>query len=117
MRALRRQVLAHDVDRWATVVPRRAAPTRRATTPLHRSDVLDQPLAVDLLVVDAQAASVVDRLLGLVGHRAVHEHHHRRRVPLRGQHSHTDDVGLADQLTLPRLRDDVLVRAVLELRR
>jgi hypothetical protein len=30
------------------------------------------------------------------------------------KHSHTDHVGLTDQLAFTRLRDDVLVRAVLD---
>ena len=114
MRALRRQVLAHDVDRWARSFLDALASDREAT-PLNRGDVLDQPLAVDLLIIDAQAAAVVDRRLGLVGHRAVHVHHHRRRIALRAKHSHAHHVGLTDQLAFPRLRDDVLVRAVLEL--
>ena len=60
MRALRRQVLAHDVDRWARSFLDALASTRG--TRLNRSDVLDQPLAVDLLIVDAQPAAVIDRL-------------------------------------------------------
>ena len=41
--------------------------------------------------------------------------HHRARITVRVKHSHADDVGLADELTLPRLRDDVLGGVVLVL--
>ena len=82
---------------------------------LDRSDVVDQPLAVDLLVIDTQPAAVVDGLTGLVRHGAVHVHHHRRRIALRLENSDAHDVGLADQLAIARLRDDVFDGAVLEL--
>ena len=101
------------------VVPRRAGVDTRGrldrADPSDRGDVVDQPLAVDLDVVHLQPTAVIDRLLGLVGHGAVQIHHDRARITLRGQHSHADRIGLADQLPLPRLRDDVFVRAVLEL--
>src|SRR6185312_692742 len=84
---------------------------RTMTKPLNRSDVLDQPPAVDLLIIDAQPAAVVDRRLGLVGHRTVHVHHHRSRITLCGKHAHAHYVRLADQLTFACLRDDVFVRA------
>ena len=61
MRALRRQVLVHDVDLWARSFLEALAVDPRATR-LDRGDVVDQPLAVDLLVVDAQSAAVIDRL-------------------------------------------------------
>ncbi len=58
MRALRRQVLAHDVDRWAAARSSERAGEIDADAPatIRASDVADQPLAVDLLVVDAQAS-------------------------------------------------------------
>ena len=116
MRALRRQVLAHDVDRWARsfLDALASTPDYRAATS-DRCDVVDQPLAVDLDVVDLQPAAVIDRVLRLVGHRTVQIHHYRARVALRSKNSYPDGVGLADQLPFPRLRDDVLVRAVFEL--
>ena len=53
MRALRRQVLAHDVDRWArSFLDALAADRSDSDDGLDRRDVVDQPLAVDLLVVD-----------------------------------------------------------------
>ena len=86
MRALRRQVLAHDVDRWARAFLDALADSRDADNGSKSGlDVVDQPLAVDLLIVDAQAAAVVDRCLGLVGDRAVHENHHRSPNPVADQ--------------------------------
>ena len=84
MRALRRQVLAHDVDRWARSFLDALAATRAAEDGSDRGDVVDQPLAVDLDVVHLQSTAVIDRLLGLVGHGAVQIHHDRARIPLRG---------------------------------
>ena len=115
MRALRRQVLAHDVDRWARSFLDALASTQ--TCVLNRSDVVDQPLAVDLLVVDAQPAAVIDRLVAVrfFRDRPVDVHHHRSRITLRLHHSDADDIGLAHQFTLSRLRNDVGCRPVLEL--
>src|SRR3954462_9062713 len=82
---------------------------------LDRSDVADPPVPADLLVVHAQPATVVERLFGLVGDHAVHEDHHGTGVAVCVQHSDADDVDLADDLSIARLRDDVLGGVVLVL--
>ena len=115
MRALRRQVLVHDVDLWARSFLEALAATER--TRLDRGDVVDQPLAAYALVIDAQSRAVIDRLVAVrfLRHRPVDVDHHRCRVPLRIHYSDTDHVGLTHQFPRPSLRNDIGVRPVFEL--
>src|SRR5690606_34513744 len=94
---------AASSTRWPPPAP--GTPTRFRCES-DRRDVVDQPLAVDLLVIDAQPAAVIHRLFGLVGHGAVHVDHHRSAVALCRKHTDTHHIGLTDHLAFPRLRDD-----------